>query len=157
MAGKEQVHDLMSAIGPMLELLEVTEFDEENLWTLVVDEDTVLFADYGAEEGRLVLSTELGAPPGGERHGLYELLLTYNNQWGETGGVRMALDAPGGNVVQIYDLALAGLDLPRFQTVVGNFVDTARAWREIVAKGGDGGGDSPAGPIDPFMSGMIRG
>jgi hypothetical protein len=157
MTGKEQVHDLMSGIGPLLELLEVTEFDEENVWTLVVDEETVVFADYQDEGERLVLSTEVGAPPPGDRKGLYELLLTYNNQWGETGGVRLALDAPDGSVVQIYDLALAGLDLPKLQAVIGNFVDVARAWREIVARGGEGGGEPAAGPIDPFMSGMIRG
>jgi hypothetical protein len=156
-ASKEHVHSLMADLGPLLELLEVTEFAKENVWTLVVDEQTTVFADYDDGFGRVTLSADVAEVPPGGRERLYELLLTYNNQWSETGGVRMGLDAPGGSVVQMVDLPADGLDLPQLQAVVGNFVDKIRAWREIVAKSGDGLGLRDTGPEDPFMSGMIRG
>ena len=133
MASKQHVHTLMTEIGPLLELLEVTEFDDENVWTLVVDEDDVLFVDYEPETDRLVLSAEVAHPPGDtDLKGLYATLLTYNNQWQETGGTRMALDATDGNVVQIFELPAAGLDLHDLQIVVTNFVDLLKTWRGIV-------------------------
>lgn len=154
MSGKQHVQALMRAIGPQLGLLEVTEFEAENTWTLVPDEDSVLFADYDDAGGRLVLSAEVGRPAGDDRLRLYELLLRYNNRWPETGGVRMALDEADGGVVQLFDLPVADLDLARLQTVVANFLDMLKAWREIVAA-------VPAEPeassFNPMLGGMIRG
>jgi hypothetical protein len=152
MTGRTNVQALMQAIGPQLALLEVTEFAALNTWSLVVDEATVLFADY--DEGRevLVLSAEAGRPAETDRLQLYDLLLRYNIRWAETGGVRMALDGEAGSVTQLFELAVNGLDLPRLQTVVARFLDTLRAWREIV-------GQAPAAAETPFATmpcGMIR-
>ena len=103
MAGKEHIQALMREIGPQMALAQVTEFEVEGTWTLMPDEDTVLFADYDEAGGRLVLSAEAGRPVDSGRLGLYDLLLRYNNSWAETGGVRMALDGEG-TVVQLFDL-----------------------------------------------------
>ena len=96
MASREHVQALMRAIGPQMALQEVTEFEAEGTWTLVPDEDTVLFADYDEAGGRLVLSAQCRPARRGQPPGLYDLLLRYNNRWAETGGVRMALDGEGG-------------------------------------------------------------
>jgi hypothetical protein len=152
--GKEHVQSLMRAVGPQLDLLEVTEFDEQNVWTLVVDEATVLFADYDDAQARLVLSADVARPPGTERQSLYELLLRYNNLWPETGGVRMALDEADGNVGQLFDLPVADLDLPRLQAVISGFVATLLGWREIVGRPVAGTAEPP---FSPMLGGMVRG
>lgn len=157
MSGKAQLHRLMAEIGPLLELQEVTEFEAEDLWTLVVDADTVLFLDYQATPERLVLSAEAGVPAEAGRE-FYATLLQYNNQWAETGGVRLALDGPEGGVVQIVDLALAGLDLSQLQTTLMGFLATLRAWREIVAQAGAGRADTAEPGLAPYgLQGFIRG
>ena len=103
-----QIHALMTENGPRLELAEVTASEEHGQWTLVVDEATVLFADWDEERQCVWLSAEVGAPAAGDQLRLYELLLVYNNGWAETGGIRMALDEAGGSVVMTYDLPAAG-------------------------------------------------
>jgi hypothetical protein len=80
MAGKEHIRALMREIGPQMALAQVTEFESEGTWTLMPDEDTVLFADHDEAGGRLVLSAEVGRPIEAGRLGLYDLLLRYNNR-----------------------------------------------------------------------------
>ena len=113
------------------------------------------FAEHQPDDGRLWLSTEVCEPPG-ERLALYELILQYNARWKETGGVRLALDGPEGSVVLAYDMPLAGLDLPRLQTVIRNFRDTLDGWRKIVAASGQTAGRGTGG-LDPMPPGALRG
>ncbi len=154
MASREHVQALMRAIGPQMALQEVTEFEALGTWTLVPDQDTVLFADHDEAGRRLVLSADVGRPAEGGRLHLYDLLLRYNNRWAETGGVRMALDGEGGAIVQLFDLPVADLDLPRLQAVLAGFTDMLKAWREIVARAEMGAAPAPPGPM---LGGMIRG
>lgn len=154
MAGRKHVEALMREIGPQLGLMEVTEFAERGTWTLVVDEATVLFADYDDTHARLMLSAEIGEPAEAGRLRLYELLLRYNDAWRETGGGRMALD-PAGAVVLLVDLPVAGLDLPRLQATIGGFVEALGAWREVLVKAGQ---DEPMPAMTTVPGGtMIRG
>src|SRR5262245_11105042 len=85
MAGKDNVHALMRDIGSQLALLEVTEFEELGTWTLVVDETTVLYAEYDEGRNVLVLSADVDKPTEARRLLLYDLVLQYNNLWRETG------------------------------------------------------------------------
>ncbi len=155
MADRKHVQALMREIGPQSGLLEVTEFAERDVWTLIVDEATVLFADYDDAGARLMLSAEVGEPAEAGRLRLYELLLRYNDAWRETGGGRMALD-PAGAVVLLFELPVAGLELARLQAAIGGFTAALGGWREILAKAGD----DAAGPTLPaamMPGGMIRG
>ena len=68
MTGPSHVRTLMREIGPLLELDQVTEFDGEREWALVVDADMVVHADYVEADDRLMLSIELGQPPETSRH-----------------------------------------------------------------------------------------
>ena len=158
MTGKAQVRALVAEIGPLLELGEVTAFDAEDLWTLVVDGETVLFLDYEQGQERLWLSGEVATPPPSERARLHETLLTYNHRWRDTGGLRMSLDGEGGAVVLSYDMPAAGLELSRLAMVVTNFLDVLRAWREGIGRiaSAPSAGLAEA-PFNPMMMGMIRG
>ena len=113
---------------------EVTAFDAEDLWTLVVDAETVLFLDYEQGQERLWLSGEVATPPPSERARLHETLLTYNHRWRDTGGLRMSLDGEGGAVVLSYDMPAEGLELSRLAMVLTNFLDVLRAWREGIGR-----------------------
>jgi hypothetical protein len=64
-----QIHALMTENGPRLELAEVTASEEHGQWTLVVDEATVLFADWDEERQCVWLSAEVGAPAAGDQLG----------------------------------------------------------------------------------------
>jgi hypothetical protein len=154
MTAKQHVGALMRDVGPQLDLLEVTEFDDQDVWTLVVDETTVVFADYNDAQSRFVLSADVAQPQWNDRQALYELLLRYNNCWPQNGGVRMALDEADGNVVQLVDLPVADLDLPRLQAAILGFVATLSAWREILSRPGASGAEPP---FNPLLGGMIRG
>lgn len=163
MADWHQVNALMSELGPILDPLDITAYEAEGTWTLLVDEETLLVIEHDEELGRLFLSADIGAPPEAERLAVYELLLRYNAQGRETGGVRMALEEPGGMLMQICDLPLAGLDVTGLQAAIAAFARTADAWRRLIAGGAgvesvaSGAGLSATG-LDPrFMPGMIKG
>lgn len=157
MPDKAHIHALMTEIGPSLELAEVTEFDQDNLWVLVLRDDVVLFVDYVPEDQRLWLSAEVGVPSPADRFHLYELMLQYNARWQETGGVRLVLDGPEGGVVQAYDMPTVGLGLHHLQNVIRNFSDMLEGWRKIVATGGATQPAGAGGFQPTMMGGMIRG
>ncbi len=141
MSVKEHMHRLMSEIGPLLELAAVIESDDGDGWILAIDEDDGVLVELDDEEGRIFLSAEAGVPDDEARPGLYETLLVYNAQWHASGGVRMALDEPGGAVVQMLELPAAGLDASRLAQVFVAFLQALSGWRAVVA-GSPGGADS---------------
>ena len=159
MSSFSQIQQLMTEIGPLLELSEVTEFTEDQSWVLVIDDETVVAADLVEEIGKLVLSAEVATPPAEKRNRTYQLLLEFNHQWPETDGLRMGLDGPGGMVVMMIELPVAGLDIQRLQTVVGNFVEQIAEWRELILEEvqvDDEGTDEEEPPQFPMTGGMIR-
>ena len=145
MSVKNHVHQLMSEIGPLLELAAVIESDDGDGWILAIDEDDSVLVELDEAEGRIFLSAEVGLPDDAARPGLYETLLVYNAQWHTSGGVRMALDAPGGEVMQILELPAAGLDAARLAQVFVAFLEVLSGWRAVAA-GGPGGGDGLDAP-----------
>ena len=113
-----------------------------------------MFAEFDQSRDVVVLSTDLAELPEARRAERHALLLTYNNQWRETGGIRMALDEPEGMVQQIFDVAATGLNVSKFGTVLTNFAELALTWRSILTSEG---GDPASRPSDePPMEGMIR-
>ncbi len=137
---KEHMHRLMSEIGPLLELGAVIESDDGDGWILAIDEDDGVLVELDEAEGRILLSAEAGLPDDEARAQLCETLLVYNAQWSASGGVRMALDEPGGGVVQMLELSAAELDAARLSQVFVAFLETLSGWRTVVAEG-PGGGD----------------
>lgn len=154
MANIQQIKQLMVEIGPALELLEVREFEDPDIWTLIVNEEVLVFAEFDESRDVVVLSVDLAELPEASRAERHALLLTYNNQWRETGGVRMALDEPEGTVQQIFDISANGLNVQNFGTALTNFAEIAQTWRAILT--GEGGGPANDSPDGPPMEGMIR-
>ena len=125
----------MARIGPVMNLAEVVAHEDGAAWTLGVDDDLALLAEYDAAGARLALSAETASPPLTRRAETYELLMLFNAQWRETGGVRMALEAPDAPVVQTIDIGVENLDIASFAAVIGDFAAKALAWRRLIADG----------------------
>jgi Tir chaperone family protein CesT len=132
MATPDQIESLMAEVGPLLDPLEVASFPEESVWSVQIDEDILLLIDFDVAQDKLVLNCDVGQPPHGDRSRLYELMLNYNFHWDQTGGARLAVDAPGGNVVLIFDVPADELEITGFAAILENFTETARNWRQIV-------------------------
>jgi hypothetical protein len=153
MTDSERVRSLLTDIGPAMDLAGVSEMADGGPWALGDQDGTVIHVEHMAEDDRLWLSADVGTPRAEDRLRLYELILLYNAQWQQTGGVRIALDSPDGRIVQAYDVAASGLDVTRLRTLLGNFRRTLDGWRTIVAGERAPDMDFPAMP----GPGVIRG
>lgn len=134
MATLEQIEMLMSEVGPVLDPLTIDAIADLKSWAIAMEEDLAVFVQFNEEKNCLFVASELGAPPAGDRTALYELLLLLNFHWNTTGGSRMAINGPGGEVVQVFEIAADGLDATRLARVLSSFAVAARAWREIVQR-----------------------
>ena len=143
---------LMNELGPILDPLQIEGAPEQRCWSVLLDEDLALLIDFDEEQGKLVISGDLGQPASGDRTPLYEILLTYNAQWALTGGCRMALDEPNGSVIQIFDLHAEGLDVSRLSHTLTTFGDVARTWRDIV----QGAAPAPAMQGSSVTASMVQ-
>lgn len=141
------LHQLMSEIGPLLDLDEVVEHPGEAVWVLVFADGAVIEAEYDeAAGGRLLLSMELGEPAEADAAELHRTLLQYNSLWRRTGGVRMAL--AGRTVVQALELAVPGLALSTLASALTGLHGNAALWRDLLA---------PAAASDPQPGGASFG
>ena len=123
----------MVAVGDLLELPQVTELPDDDHWRLVTRDGDALLVDYDRGADCLYLATMLGRPHEAARARVYEMLLLYNGASRETGGGRMLLDEPGGEVVLQLQLEAAGLDASALAAVAANLQEVAGQWRRLVA------------------------
>ncbi len=154
MASLEQIQLIIEELGPATEEVLEVQQHEEAAWTVVLDEATAVGLDFMADQEKLVLSMELGAVPEDRKTASYEFMLLYNFNWPQSGGIKLGLDAPEGNVVLMFELNVSQLELPELQHILASFVEKARAWRELVAIGlGD---EAPPDVIFDDFQGAIR-
>ncbi len=91
--------------------------------------------DLDAANGRVYLATTLGTPPPAIAEDIHASLLTYNMLARETGGVRMATAAPGGEVYMMLDVFLPEASEELLARLLTNMSRTASHWRRFVATG----------------------
>lgn len=132
MASFEQIELLMQGLGPVLEPLAIDFAEEGRIWGIEMEEDLAVIVQFDEQKNCLVLSCELGSPPEGDRTALYEMLMQLNYHWDVTGGTRMAIDCPRGNIVQLFETGADGLDIQKLSTLVAAFSSTAEIWRRII-------------------------
>lgn len=129
---------LMSELGSrMPEEVTVSQV-EESLWTIQFEDNSALLVQWANTPERLVLSATLGRAQAEQQLALYEILLSYNLLWQETGGVRIGMDGAQGELTMIYDFFADSLSTSTLLTVVLNLANLARVWRAYVS-----GNDSP--------------
>lgn len=132
MGKKRHVHLLMTEIGPLMDLLAVAEYEEDNLWRLMVEEDIIIDAQYDDQQDVIILSSQVAIPNTEDRSSLFALLLEYNAHWERTGGVYLCLEDEIGPVVQVFRCSLSLLDRFKFKTILLNFIDLLKSWRRVI-------------------------
>ena len=148
----DQVNALFAQLGPVLNPLAIEANAETKAWGIALEEDLMVLAQFDEEKGCLVLSTEVGAPAPGDRTALYELLLRANYHWDATGGVRLAINGPDGEVFQVVEIPVDGSDATRLSAIVTSYAESAKAWREIVQGLASGSAPPPeALPANPGL------
>jgi hypothetical protein len=151
----EAVSQMLTELGPSLNAEEIAAFEEGQSWAIAFDDETIISLDYEPDTAKLYFTGDLGAPPEDKLFTTYEFLLQYNRYWSETDGVRMALEKPGGNVAQIFDLSLHDLEAHKLGTVLENFLMLMRTMRAVLQQGV--AGDTPPPDPDHLMPmGSIR-
>jgi hypothetical protein len=136
---------LMAEIGRTMDLARVLAYEEAGTWELDFDERTTLLVDLTAPHDMLVISGTVAKPHPERAADYHRLLLEYNHQWRETGGLRMALEPTEGEAVLLYEMPAEPLETGRLATVLGNFHQTLMAWRAALESAGAGG----SGRIEP--------
>jgi hypothetical protein len=141
---------LLQELGPQTPEIDAILQEDEKSWLLVFADEKSVYVEWAANPERLVLSTGLGKPVEGSELQVYETLLSYNLLWQDTGGVRMAIDGPQGEIMLIYDLFDDQLSLSELQTVVLNISNIAGIWRDYVGK------DSSVSSLPPISSETVH-
>ncbi len=141
---------LLQELGPQTPEIDAVLQEDEKSWLLVFADEQSVYVEWANNPDRLVLSTGLGRPPEGNELPVYETLLSYNLLWQDTGGVRMAIDGPQGDIMLIYDLFDDQLSLAELQTVVLNINSIAAIWRDYVRK------DNAESSLPPISSETVH-
>lgn len=142
------LQQVMNEIGPRLEIGEVIEYPEQQLWTLTIDIGTVVFAEYDEAGRQLILSVDVAELPSERRTELLDLLLRYNGRWEETGGLWMSLDGGGEIIQQCAVLPAADLDTRDLQIALTNFLDVMAHWRQQILHQGEAGAETNAASMN---------
>ena len=143
----ERMQIMMEEIGPSLPEIEAVIQSEDKNWAIQFSDQAIVMLEWAENPDRVVLTSLLGAPSESMQLSGYETLLCYNLLWKDTGGVKMALSGPGGDLVVIYELFSVDLTLGELQTVLTNFVSIAQIWTVYVT----GESEQPGMPLPGSM------
>lgn len=128
----ERMQIMMEEIGPVMPSIEAVIQSEEKNWAIQFDDQSIVMLEWADKPDRVVLTSMLGSPTESMQLSVYETLLCYNLLWKDTGGVKMALSGPGGELILLYELFSTDLTLNELQTVLTNFVSIAQVWSVYV-------------------------
>ena len=81
----------------------------------------------------LFLTMEIGSLPEARREDVLQSMLAFNSLWAETGGVRMAIDPPSGQITQICDLLTHVIDVTKLAQAVEALLKKADSWKAVLA------------------------
>ncbi len=149
----ERMQIMMEEIGPSLPEIEAVIQSEDKNWAIQFSDQAIVMLEWAENPDRVVLTSLLGAPSESMQLSVYETLLCYNLLWKDTGGVKMALSGPGGDLVVIYELFSTDLTLGELQTVLTNFVSIAQIWTVYVTGESEQPGMSLPGAVDMLQLG----
>lgn len=144
----ERIQIMMEEIGPSMSEIEAVIQSEDKNWAIQFDEQSIVTLEWAEKPERIVLTSMLGTPSEKMQTSVYETLLCYNLLWKDTGGVKMALSGPGGELVLLYELFVADLSLNELQTVLTNFVSIAQVWSVYVTGEGNQLAENLPGAMD---------
>lgn len=129
----ERMQIMMEEIGPAMPEIDAVIQSEDENWAIQFEDQTIVTLEWAEKPDRVVLSTMLGIPSESMQLSVYETLLCYNLLWKDTGGVKMALAGPNGELMLLYELYISDLMLNDMQTVLSNFVSIGQVWSVYVS------------------------
>ncbi len=144
----ERMQIMMEEIGPSMPEIEAVIQSENTNWAIQFEEQSIVMLEWAEQPDRVVLTTLLGTPSESMQLSVYETLLCYNLLWKDTGGVKMALSGPGGELVLLYELFAPNLNLSEMQVVLTNFLNIAQVWSVYVTGESENPVASMPGPMD---------
>ena len=143
MEPSKQIQLLIEELGPACELVDEIYETGEGQWAIVnADLELVIGLSHEVERERIELFTEVGSPAEENRLQTYELILILN--FTNDPNTKVALDGPGGQVVQTCSLPVAGLDLEALLEALLAFITSAQCLRDVMTQGGASLTESPA-------------
>ncbi len=147
----ERMQIMMEEIGPAMSEIEAVIQSEEKNWAVQFEDQSIVMLEWAESPDRVVLTAMLGVPSETMQLSVYETLLCYNLLWKDTGGVKMALSGPSGELVLLYELFASNLNRNELQTVLINFVSISQVWSVYVT----GEGEQPASNL-PSPTDMLH-
>ena len=144
----ERMQIMMEEIGPSMPEIEAVIQSENTNWAIQFEDQSILMLEWAEQPDRVVLTTMLGTPSDSMQLSVYETLLCYNLLWKDTGGVKMALSGPGGELVLLYEMFASNLNLSEMQVVLTNFLNIAQVWSVYVTGESENPVGSVPGPMD---------
>ena len=144
----ERMQIMMEEIGPSIPEIEAVIQSEDKNWAIEFDDQSIVMLEWAEQPDRVVLTTMLGTPSDSMQLSVYETLLCYNLLWKDTGGVKMALSGPGGELVLLYEMFATSLNLADMQIVLTNFLSIAQVWSVYVTGESENPVTGAAGPMD---------
>ena len=128
----ERMQAMMEEIGPAMAEIEAVIQSEDKNWAIQFEDQSIIMLEWAEHPDRIVLSSMLGIPSETMQLSVYEALLCYNLLWKDTGGVKMALAGPGGDLMLLYELYVDQLMLNELQVVISNFSSISQVWSVYV-------------------------
>ena len=123
---------MMEEVGPAISDIETVIQSEDRDWAIQFEDQSIVTLEWAENPDKVVLSTILGKPPQTNQLSVYETLLCYNLLWRDTGGVKMALGGPEGEILLIYEMYVVDTTLNDFKTVLLNFLNIAKVWEVFI-------------------------
>ena len=160
----EEISDMLTKLGPELEVDEIAAYEESKTWAIASSDsgwEAVVLLHYDEASKKLFISGDCGPAPEDKLLSTYEFLLKYNLACIDTGGARFALDGPGGDVSLIFDVPLCGLEAELLGVAIGNFINLLRTMQAMVLCGFEGEDSQRSGRLETDgiseeAKGMIR-
>ncbi|MEM9043255.1 MAG: type III secretion system chaperone [Pseudomonadota bacterium] len=149
----EKVEELLGELGPLNKSIQLVQRGSApSSWDIFLGDESdgeimSVGVSHQSQDRKLVLFSSLAVPDAENEAPTYEMLLTFNGLWTETGGQRMALDGDGLPML-VMDLSLPGLDASALAAQLEAFATRAMSWQVLLEQGGFDAGQAP-GTDDP--------
>ncbi|MEW4486688.1 type III secretion system chaperone [Thalassoglobus sp. JC818] len=146
----EQINCLLKEVADICEVQQLLRLRTDQ-WGFVFSENLQTVIGFDSMRKCLTLSCEIGVPADERKLDTYEQLLVYASLDTQTGGVRVALDAPDGSLLLLLDMFVEDLDTTTFAEVLEHFIDKVNLWRQSIAKGQTMPGESSPKPASQLQ------
>lgn len=131
----EHLRQLLTELGPVLDLDGVSEFDE-GTWVIVRDDDTSVLAELSDSGETLVLSSELGVPDDECRLATLETALIANYAAESPFAPRFSLTGRDGALQVANPISVSALNLDGLTDAMKRVFAQVDQWRNVMARGG---------------------